>query len=123
MGKNVTVTHVGASSIGRLVGTVNAIVALAGGIIGSLATISSIVSSQNYSLWQNIGLSALIVAGGIIVLPLLAFVFGWLYGALVGVIWNVLLGASGGLDMTIEDVVDKIYFFKHRRVYSLPSKR
>lgn len=107
MGKNVTVTHVGASSIGRLVGTVNAIVALAGGIIGSLATISSIVSSQNYSLWQNIGLSALIVAGGIIVLPLLAFVFGWLYGALVGVIWNVLLGASGGLDTTIEDVVDK----------------
>jgi hypothetical protein len=107
MGKNVKVTHVGASSIGRLVGTVNAIVALASGIIGSIVSIASVVSSSDYSFLTSVGISAAILAGGIVVLPLLAFIFGWLYGALVGIIWNVLLGASGGLDMTIEDVAEK----------------
>lgn len=107
MGKNVTVTHVGASSIGRLVGTVNAIFALAGGLVASIVAISNVVATHDYSVLMNIGISAAIIIGGIVVMPLFAFVFGWLYGALIGVIWNLLLGATGGLGMTVEDVTEK----------------
>lgn len=104
MEKKVMVTHVGAGSIGRLVGTVNAIFALASGLIASIVAISNVVATQDYSVLMNIGVSAAIIMGGIVVLPLLAFVFGWLYGALVGVIWNLLLGATGGLEINTEEI-------------------
>lgn len=108
MKKNITITRVGASSIGRLLGTVNAIVALAAGIISSLVAVAGVVSNQNLSIWQDIGVSMLIVVAGVIVLPILSFIFGWLYGALIGVIWNAILGTSGGLDVSIEETsIDK----------------
>ena len=107
MGKNVKITHVSASSVGRLVGTVNALFAFATGLIGSVVAISDVVAMNNYSFLMNVGISAAIILGGIVVLPMVAFLFGWLYGALAGFVWNVFLGAAGGVDMTIEDVVDK----------------
>lgn len=104
MAKNVKVTHVGASSIGRLVGTVNAIFALVAGVVGAVVAVADVVAMNDYSLLMNIGISAAIILGSIIVLPMLAFVFGWVYGALIGVIWNAFLGASGGIEITTEDV-------------------
>ena len=56
------------------------------------------------SVWNNIAASVMIVLVGVIAFPIIAFVFGWLYGALIGLIWNVLLGATGGLAMDIEEV-------------------
>lgn len=104
MEKKIKVNHVSASSIGKLVGVVNAIVALASGIIGSVVAISAVLSSADYGVLASIGISAAIIAGGIIIWPLIAFAMGWIYGALVGFIWNVLLGASGGIEMTIENM-------------------
>lgn len=104
MEKKFMVTHVGAGSIGRLVGTVNAIFAVAAGLIGSIVAIAEVTSTQDYSVLMNIGVSAAIIMGGIVVLPLFAFVFGWLYGALVGVIWNILLGTTGGIEVNTEEV-------------------
>lgn len=104
MEKSIKVNHVGASSIGRLVGTVNAILALASGIVGSIVAISNVVSQSDYSTLTNVGISVAILAGGLIVFPLVAFAFGWIYGALIGFIWNILLGASGGVEVTIEEV-------------------
>lgn len=103
MEKKIMVTHVGAGSIGRLVGTVNAIFALASGIIGSIVAASAVLSANDYGVLGNIGVSVGIVAVGVVVVPLLAFVFGWLYGALIGVIWNILLGATGGLELNVEE--------------------
>lgn len=104
MEKKFMVTHVGAGSIGRLVGTVNAIFAVAAGLVGSIVAISDVVAMNNYSVLMNIGISVGIILGGLVVLPLLAFVFGWLYGALVGFIWNAILGAAGGLEVNVEEV-------------------
>lgn len=104
MEKKIMVTHVGAGSIGRLVGTVNAIFALASGIIGSIVAASTILSVNDYGILGNIGVSVGVVGVGVVLLPLLAFVFGWLYGALIGLIWNMLLGATGGLEMDVEEV-------------------
>ena len=108
MEKKIMVTQVGAASIGRLVGTVNAIFALAAGLVGSIVAIADVVAMNNYSLLMNIGVSVAIIMGGIIVLPLLAFLFGWLYGALAGFIWNVLLGAAGGLEVHVEEVTTAV---------------
>lgn len=104
MEKKLMVTHVGAGSIGRLVDTVNAIFAVAAGIIGSIAATANVVATQDYSVLMNIAVSVGIILLGVVVVPLFAFVFGWLYGALVGVIWNILLGATGGLEVNTHEV-------------------
>ena len=96
-------THVGAGSIGRLVGTVNAIFALAAGIVGSIVAASTALSAYDYGILGSIGVSVGIVAVGVVLLPLLTFAFGWLYGALIGVIWNILLGATGGLELNVKE--------------------
>lgn len=106
MEKKIKVTHVGASSIGRLVGIVNALFALAAGIVGSIVAIADVIAMNDYTVLMNIGVSAAIILGGVVVLPLLAFVFGWVYGALAGVIWNVFLSASGGIEVNTEEVTE-----------------
>ncbi|HMR72837.1 MAG TPA: hypothetical protein PKD68_02410 [Candidatus Saccharibacteria bacterium] len=103
MARNVKISRVSIGSIGRLIGTVNAIVALATGIVGSIVTIAAVVTNYDYGLWSSIGVSAGILAGGIIVIPLIAFALGWIYGALIALIWNLVLNTSGGLEVTIED--------------------
>lgn len=107
MEKKIMVTHVRAGSIGRLVGTVNAIFALAAGIVGSIVAASTALSAYDYGILGSIGVSVGIVAVGVVLLPLLAFAFGWLYGALIGVIWNILLGATGGLEIGVEDLKEE----------------
>lgn len=104
MEKQVVISHVRARSIGRLVGVVNAIFALAAGIISSIVTIAAVISSQDYGFWGGLGMSAAILATAIIAIPLVAYAFGWLYGALIGFIWNVLLSTTGGIEVTTQEV-------------------
>ncbi len=104
--KKIKVTQIGAGSLGRLIGTVNALFALAAGLVGSIIAVADVVAMNDYSLLMNIGVSTAIVLGGILVLPMLAFVFGWFYGALVGFIWNAFLSASGGIEMTVNEVAE-----------------
>lgn len=101
--KEVTVTKVGVGSFGKLLGFANAIVSLAIGIIGAIVSTVTVVTSNDFNVAETILATLGIVAGYIIFLPLLAFAFGWLYGAVVALVWNVLLGASNGLDLEIVD--------------------
>lgn len=106
MGKQIRITEVGISSLGKLVGTVNAIVALAVGVVASIVTTVGVISNNNYSTLTDILVSIGIVLVGVIVYPLLAFLVGWVYGALIAFVWNVILGVSGGLKIMTEEVAD-----------------
>ena len=100
--ESVVIRKVGISSLGKLVGTVQAIVGLAIGIIGAIVGTVSVVSNNENSLGTNILLSIGIVLVGVVVYPLIAFLIGWLYGALVAVVLNVVVGISGGLELTVD---------------------
>lgn len=101
--KEVTITRVGVGSIGRLLGFVNAIVAVVAGIVASIATTANVISTSNLSVWEDVAVSIAIVAGYVVLLPVLAFAFGWLYGAVVALVWNFFLGSAGGVDIEIVD--------------------
>lgn len=103
MSKSITVRKVGISTIGRLFGTVNAVVAVAAGLVGSIVTISAYVSTNTSGLVIDILGSIAIVATGLIVLPLIAFAFGWLYGALIALIFNLVIGVSGGVELEFDE--------------------
>ena len=102
--KKINVTRVGVGSLGKLVGIVNAIVALAIGIIASIVTTVGVISNNDFSVLGDVFTALGIALFGLIVYPLLWFAFGWLYGALIAVIWNAVLGVSGGLQIETEEV-------------------
>lgn len=101
--KEVTITEVGVGSLGKLLGAANAIISLIVGAIAAIVSTLSVIANNNYSLFTDIFVAVGIILAYIIVLPLIAFGIGWLYGAIIGLVWNVFLGASSGLDIkTIE---------------------
>jgi hypothetical protein len=102
--KKINVTRVGVGSLGKLVGIVNAIVALAIGIVGSIVTTVGVIANNDFSVIGDVFAALGIALFGLVVYPLIWFAFGWLYGALIAVIWNAVLGVSGGLQVETEEV-------------------
>lgn len=105
MSRSIIVEKTGVSSIGRLVGTVNLIIGLAVGILGSIVAIVNYTQYTANSGFEDVIASIGILLVGIVVYPLVAFAFGWLYGALIAFIFNVVIGVSGGVELTIADEV------------------
>lgn len=100
--ESVIVRKIGVSSLGKLVGTVQAIVGLAIGIVASIVGTVNIVSTYSDSFFSNLLLSIGVVLLGVVVYPVVAFMLGWLYGALVAVVLNVVVGISGGIELTVD---------------------
>lgn len=101
--KEVTITEVGVGSLGKLLGAANAIIVLIIGVVSAVVSTVSIIANGNYSALENVFIALGIVLGHVLLLPLIAFAFGWLYGAIVALVWNVFLGASSGLDIKTID--------------------
>jgi hypothetical protein len=101
--KEVTITKVGVSSLGRLLGFANAIISLIVGIIAAVVSTVSVIANNDYSVFQDIIVALGITFGYVLLLPLIAFGIGWLYGAVIALVWNVFLGASQGLDIQTVD--------------------
>jgi uncharacterized membrane protein len=104
MAKKVNITKIKTTSLAKLVGTLNAIIALAVGIVFSITATVAVISNNDFSVLEDVVAAAFIVLIGFLVYPLVGFAFGWLYGGLLGLIWNAVLGTSGGLEIETEEV-------------------
>lgn len=93
---------VGIGSLGRLFGSWFAIIGLAVGIISALVSSIAIVN-QNYSFWETLGLTAVAAIGWAVLYPLMMFFIGWLQGAILALIFNVVVASSGGLSIHTEE--------------------
>lgn len=102
--KNITVTKVGILSIGKLFGTVNLILGLAAGIIVAIAgTVSYLATNNPGTFFEGLLGSLAIIVGAVILYPLVMFALGWLYGVLGAFIFNVVVGVSGGVQLTVTE--------------------
>lgn len=100
---NITVTKVGVLSIGKLFGTVNLIIGLAIGVIGAIAGTVAYLSAGSYEFFEGLLGVLAIVLSAVILYPLVLFALGWLYGVLAAFIFNVVVGVSGGVELTVND--------------------
>jgi Ca2+/Na+ antiporter len=107
MSKLLTVKHLDVLSIGKFVGTINALIAVVIGMLAAIATSISIMTNNHYGVFETIGLSAAIIAAGILVYPLVMFFVGWLYGILAALVFNLFIGVSGGITMTVDEETEK----------------
>ena len=99
---NKKIVQVRATSLATFEGTFAAILGLGVAIIYSLNTTIDIAASTNSVLkGMAFGLTAGIIS--IIVLPFIYFAFGWLIGLIHGWIFNIFLGASGGVAFQLDD--------------------
>ena len=101
-GEKVIVRKIGVSSLGKLAGSVQAIIGIAVGVIASVVAVVSVISNNDYGILTDILVSAGIVIASVIVWPLVLFLGGWLYGALVALIVNSFIGVSGGIELTVD---------------------
>jgi len=99
----INITKVGVLSIGKLFGTVNLIIGLAMGIIGAIAGSIAFFGTDSYEFIDGlVGLVAIILSA-VVLYPLAVFALGWLYGVLAAFIFNVVVGVSGGITLTVTE--------------------
>lgn len=108
MAKKINITRIETMSLAKLVGTLNAIIMLAIGIVFSITTTVAVIANNDFGILTDVFTALGIVLIGCLVYPLIGFAFGWLYGALLGLIWNAVLGTSGGLQIQTEEVKEDI---------------
>jgi homoaconitase/3-isopropylmalate dehydratase large subunit len=98
-----TVTKVGVLSVGKFTGTVNLIIALAVGLFGAVIGTITYVTSDSHEAVEGLLGSLAIIIGAVVLYPLVMFAIGWIYGVVAAFIFNVVIGVSGGLELTVKE--------------------
>lgn len=101
--KKLTIRKVGVGSVGRLVGTWVAIIAVFVGIIGSIVSLVSIFDQNDLNLFTGLGVSALVVLSWLVLYPVIAFVIGWIQGAILALVFNIVVAGAGGLSIDVDE--------------------
>ena len=100
--KATRVVGVNASTVATFEGTLSAIIGLGVAILHSLrSTIDIAAETQSVLSGFAFGLATGIVS--IILLPLIYFGIGWLFGYLHGFIFNVVADSSGGIELSVRE--------------------
>lgn len=101
--QRLVVHKVGVGSLAKLVGVWFAIIGLVIGVLSAVVSAVSVFANNNYSVLGGIFVAVLVVLGWILVYPLVMFFVGWLQGAIVAIVFNVVISGSGGLSVHVEE--------------------
>jgi len=103
MASKLTIKRFEVGTVAKFVGTVNAVIAVVVGLLGSFGAIISIVTANDHNGLEAFGISVAVIAAGILLYPMLMFLIGWLYGALMALVFNLFTGVSGGITVDVEE--------------------
>ncbi len=101
--KKIAVKKVGTLSFANLFGTWYAVLGLVTGIFTAVYSAIWVVNSTDSILVEIFGGIGVVIAS-LILVPLLGYVIGWLYGAVIALIVNLVVSAAGGLSIEVEEV-------------------
>ena len=101
--QRLVVHKVGVGSLGKLIGTWFAIIGVVVGVISSVVSTVSVFANNSYSFLAGLGIAVLLVAGWVLLYPIIMFLVGWLQGAILAVVFNVVVSGSGGLSVHVEE--------------------
>jgi hypothetical protein len=103
--RKILVRKLGVGSIAKFLGEANAIWALAIGIFAMFGGIAASLEHDGWSFVTKILATLGVVVGSIVILPAVAFIWGWLYGAVLALIANLFLQTAKGIELDVEDEV------------------
>ena len=101
--RKILVRKLGVGSVAKFVGTANAILALIWGVLLMFAGIVTTVEQADWTVAEKLLGTVWSVLGGLVLVPALGFVSGWLYGAVVALVANLFLHTSRGIELDVED--------------------
>lgn len=101
--KAVRVEKLRVGSFAKVVAITQAIFAFIYGAIVTLGVIAGQIQSDS-SVVRNLGVSLSILGLAVIIFPAVAYVIGWIQGAIAAVILNFVFKESNGLEIELQDV-------------------
>jgi hypothetical protein len=101
--KRITVKHIGIMSFANLIGTWNAILGLFLGIAIAISGTITMATSGDYGIIAEVFLAIAIIIGSLVLVPLFAYAVGWLYGAVIALVANLVVESAGGIELDVEE--------------------
>lgn len=101
--RKIVVRRLGVASVARFIGVAHAIWGVAVGFLAMFAGISAVLVQEKWNLFEKILGSIGMVLLCLVVVPIVAFLFGWLYGAVLSLIANLFLHTANGVEFDVDD--------------------
>ena len=101
--KKLTIRRVGVSSFATFIGAAQAIWAFIFAFFAMFAGFAVVFENDDLGLFGKIGATVAVAGVALVVVPVIAFLIGWLYGAVVALIANVFLQAAKGIELDVEE--------------------
>jgi hypothetical protein len=98
----VNVRRIGVASFGKLIGVWAAIVGLVTGVMGAVVAVASLLVNNHYGVFAGLFYSIGVVLLAVVVYPAVLFAIGWIQGAVIALIFNIVISGSGGLELVID---------------------
>lgn len=100
--KAIRVNKLRVGSFAKVVAITQAIIAFVYGTVLTLAVIAGQITEQS-SVVKALGVGIVFFSLAIVILPVLAYIIGWIQGAIASLILNFVFSETGGLEIEIED--------------------
>ncbi len=101
--KKLLVRRLGVASVAKFVGVAQAIWAFIAGFFAMFGGIASVATHDEWDWATKVGASIAVALVALVVVPLVAFLVGWIYGAIVSLIANLFLHTSKGIEIDVEE--------------------
>ncbi len=101
--KTIRVNKLRVGSFAKVVAVTQSIIAFVYGAAFTLAVVAGQITEQS-SIVKGLGISIVVFSLAIVLFPVVAYIIGWVQGAIASLILNFVFSESGGLDLEIEDV-------------------
>ena len=101
--QRLVVHKVGVGSLAKLIGVWFALVGLVIGVISAVVSVVTVFAENDYSVLGGIAIAALVSIGWVFVYPVIMYLVGWIQGAVLAIVFNVVISGSGGLSVHVEE--------------------
>lgn len=101
--KAIRVQKLRVGSFAKVVAITQAIIAFIYGAIVTLSVAAGQITSDS-SVVQSVGISVGVLGLAVVIFPAIAYVVGWVQGAVAAIILNFVFKEGGTLDIEISDI-------------------
>ncbi len=102
--RTILIRRLGVGSFAKFVGFANAILGLIYGILASFGAVAAIVDQDSWNFFAKVGASIAAVLASLVIIPLVSFLVGWLYGAVLALVSNLFLRTANGIELEVEEL-------------------
>lgn len=102
--KKLVVRKIGVATFGRFIGIAHAIIGVVLGVFLGISGTIGVVQEDGWSFFAKVLAIVGVWLGALVLYPIVLYVFGWIYGAVVALVANIFLQAAHGIEVDVDEV-------------------